>query len=96
VMNKLLTICYKGGLPIEDALHRSANASEEASVFKAGSTIESNYIRLNQAQPRLPASDDYFEQHPPERFNVPLDPSFQMLRQFGDHQVFKRIDIYED
>jgi hypothetical protein len=49
--------------------------------------------RIVQTRPKqLDSPKDFFNEPPEEYFEVPLHDSFQLMRQFGDYQVFKRID----
>ena len=53
------------------------------------SNDEYRIVQTRPKQPDLPK--DFFNEPPEEYFEIPLHGNFQLLRQFGDYQVFKRI-----
>ena len=52
--------------------------------------------RIVEARRTLYQPEDYFSIEPDEYFDVPVDPGFRPLQQFGNYQVFKRVDAAQD
>src|SRR5688572_9378552 len=49
-------------------------------------------FRILELRAATPASDDYFSEQPNEYFDISPDPRFRLIRQFGNYQVYKRVE----
>jgi hypothetical protein len=82
---------YKVGAGFDMLLkHRHGLLNTDRCAEGVSSDDEYRIVQIRPKQPDEPK--DFFNDPPEEYFNVPLHGTFQLLRQFGDYQVFKRID----
>ena len=81
---------YKVGADLDLFLkHRYGISNTDQCAEGISPTDEYRILELRAA---TPASDDYFSEQPNEYFDISPDPRFRLIRQFGNYQVYKRVE----